>query len=132
MAIVEIGPVSWREQVCSFTHDYVIPVLIGVFLFMATCCAGALLYIAISHIDTPIDKNFSYTTWDGHEYVTMHREGGWGVTHSPRCKCLPNIEKILHDARKPGIWMYMDVPVTNLPQMYNDGQYNIMLCGAKE
>ena len=124
---------DWWDDVGMFLTDRVLPVLAVIATLFFLFGFGITLYIVLSQTARPQDTDFSYINWDGHEYVMMHKGNSWGVTHSPRCKCLPDLNKIIQEDRKPGIWMYMDVPVTNLPPMYYwDGKPSIMLCEAKE
>lgn len=133
MATIPREHVSLWETMAVFMTDRVLPVLTVCVMFMILFGLGCLLYTILSQEARPHDTDFSYTNWDGHEYVVMHKGNSWGVTHSPRCKCIPGMNKILQEDRKPGIWMYMDVPVTNLPPMYYwDGKPSIMLCESSQ
>lgn len=130
MTLIRNSYRGWWDDVGTFLIDKVVPALAVVAMFMFLFGFGVTLYIALSPTARHSEADFSYTSWDGHEYVVMDKLGSYGVTHSPRCKCLTDVNKILQEDRKPGIWMYMDAPVTNLPPMYYwEGKPSIMLCG---
>jgi hypothetical protein len=45
-----------------------------------------LLVIAADRTRNP-EHDFSYRTFDGHEYVTWHSGYRGGIAHSPKCRC---------------------------------------------